>query len=156
VHLSDKHKNICSESPRVFLLTSKDEGVTQTMMSNLAEHIREKEQSSDHANLDSIAHTLAQRSLFGWRVAVTATNTSQLVTALKDPLTKPAYSRNAPRLGFVFNGAGAQWFGMGRELFAYTVYAQAMQEADRILRGFGAPWSLIGMAASFDERRRYC
>lgn len=128
-------------------MTSKDEGITHTMMSNLTEYLQEKEQSSDHVNLGSIAHTLGRRSLFGWRVAVTATNTSQLITALKDPLTKPAYSRDRPRLGFEFNGAGAQWFGMGRELFAYPVYAQAMQEADRILRGFGAPWSLIDMLA---------
>ena len=147
VHLSDHYWNICSDSPRVFLLTSKDEEVTQTMMSNLAEYIKKKEQSSDRVNYDSIAHTLAARSLFEWRVAVTASNTSQLVNAMADPLNKPACSREVPRLGFVFNGAGAQWFGMGRELFAYPVYAQSMREADRILRDFGAPWSLIGMLA---------
>jgi acyl transferase domain-containing protein/NADPH:quinone reductase-like Zn-dependent oxidoreductase len=132
--------------PKVFLLTSKDAGVTQTMMSNLAEYIHGKEQSNDEAssNLDSIAHTLgARRSLFGWRVAVTASTPSELVAALKDPLTKPAYSRDTPRLGFVFNGQGAQWFGMGRELFAYPVFRQAAEDADEIIRGFGATWSLI-------------
>ncbi|QKX60887.1 uncharacterized protein TRUGW13939_08033 [Talaromyces rugulosus] len=132
--------------PKVFLLTSKDAGVTQTMMANLAEYIDEKEQSNDKASayLDSIAYTLgARRSLFGWRVAVSASTPSGLVRALKNPLTKPAFSREAPRLGFVFNGQGAQWFGMGRELFAYPVFRQAAEEADEIIRGFGAKWSLI-------------
>jgi acyl transferase domain-containing protein/NADPH:quinone reductase-like Zn-dependent oxidoreductase/ubiquinone/menaquinone biosynthesis C-methylase UbiE len=145
-HVCENRDRIDQTCPKVFLLTSKDAGVTQTMMSNLAEYIQGEEQSSDQAgaDLDSIAHTLGtRRSLFGWRVAVTASTPSELVAALKDPLTKPAYSRDAPRLGFVFNGQGAQWFGMGRELFAYPVFRQAMDDADEIIRGFGAPWSLI-------------
>jgi acyl transferase domain-containing protein len=113
------------------------------MMSNLAKYVEKKK---DHVNLAAIANTLAQRSLFGWRIAVPATSSSQLVSALHNPLHKPVYSRDVPRLCFVFNGAGAQWCGMGRELFAYPVYAEAMLEADKILRGFGAPWSLIGMS----------
>ena len=33
---------------------------------------------------------------------------------------------------------------MGRELLCYTVFAEALQQADRILSGFGAQWSLLG------------
>jgi acyl transferase domain-containing protein/NADPH:quinone reductase-like Zn-dependent oxidoreductase len=147
-HVSDSCKGIDQKYPKVFMLSSKDAGVTKSMMSKLAEYIQQSQEQSNNgkasSNFDNLAHTLGtRRSLFGWRVAVTAATPLELVAALKDPLTKPAYSREAPRLGFVFNGQGAQWFGMGRELFDYPVFRQAMNEADKILRGFGAPWSLV-------------
>lgn len=145
-YVSENRDGSDQPCPKVFLLTGKDAGVTRTMASNLAEHIQGKQQSNDEASayLESIAYTLgARRSLFGWRVAVTASTPSELVEALRDPVSKPAYSRDPPRLGFVFNGQGAQWFGMGRELFAYPIFRQAMNDADEIIRGFGAPWSLI-------------
>ena len=142
----DELETIYKKDQRVFLLTSKDAGVTQAMMSNLTDYVERKERVDEVHFLNDLAHTLgARRSLFGWRVAVTASTGSELVTALKDPSTKPTYTREAPRLGFVFNGQGAQWFAMGRELFAYPVFRQAMEEADGIFRGLGASWSLIGM-----------
>ena len=34
---------------------------------------------------------------------------------------------------------------MGRELLCHTVFAQVLQQADNILVGLGASWSLMGM-----------
>ena len=134
-----------SEKPRIFLLSSKDPNVTQRMMSNLADYICAKEESIEEPNLDSLAHTLdTRRSMFAWRAAVTASNSSELLQALQDPSRKPLHSRGEPRIGFVFNGQGAQWHAMGRELFAYAAFRQAMGEADQVLKGYGASWSLIG------------
>ena len=49
------------------------------------------------------------------------------------------------RLGFVFNGQGAQWHAMGRELIAtYPMFTESLRKADIILKEFGAPWSLEG------------
>lgn len=134
-----------SEKSRIFLLSSKDSGVTQRMMSNLADHIHAKEDSNEELDLDSLAHTLGtRRSMFAWRAAVTASDSSELRQALQDPSRKPLHSRGEPRIGFVFNGQGAQWHAMGRELSVYPVFRQAMQEADQVLKGYGAAWSLIG------------
>lgn len=122
------------------MLSSNDSGVTRRMMSNLADYIRAKEESNREIDLDSLAHTLgARRSRFAWRAAVTASNSSELLQALEEPTRKPIYSRVEPRIGFVFNGQGAQWFGMGRELFSYPVYRQAMEEADEVLKDYGTP-----------------
>ncbi|EHK97214.1 putative Phthiocerol synthesis polyketide synthase type I PpsA [Glarea lozoyensis 74030] len=48
------------------------------------------------------------------------------------------------RLGFVFNGQGAQWYAMGRELIlAYPTFGAQIREASEILSEYGAKWSLI-------------
>ncbi|CCF42156.1 hypothetical protein CH063_12229, partial [Colletotrichum higginsianum] len=48
------------------------------------------------------------------------------------------------RIGFVFTGQGAQWWGMGRELYgAYPIYTAAIDRADECLRKLGAEWSLV-------------
>ncbi|KAM7211644.1 hypothetical protein V8F06_012970 [Rhypophila decipiens] len=61
------------------------------------------------------------------------------------PLTKPVQNAGTPhRLGFIFNGQGDQWYGMGRELMsAYPVYNQTLQECDRVIASFGAKWSIL-------------
>lgn len=134
-----------SKKSRVFLLSSKDSGVTSRMMSNLADYIRTKEESNEEIDLDSLSYTLyTRRSLFPWRTAVTASDSTELLQALQDSTRKPMHYQGELRVAFVFNGQGAQWFGMGRELFAYPVYQQAMQEAEQVLKGYGASWSLIG------------
>ena len=54
----------------------------------------------------------------------------------------------APRIGFVFNGQGAQWHAMGRELIAaYPVFGSAILRADQMLKEYGATWSLHGSFA---------
>lgn len=35
---------------------------------------------------------------------------------------------------------------MGRELLYYPIFAEILQEADHILAGLGAEWSLLGMS----------
>lgn len=140
------------EKPRVFLFSSKDSNVTHRMMSNVADYVRAKQELNEELDLDSLAHTLdTRRSMFAWRAAVTASNTSELLQALQYPSRKPLHSRGEPRIGFVFNGQGAQWYAMGRELFAYPAFRQAMGEANQVLKGYGAPWSLIGNYLLFQK-----
>ncbi|KAF4622818.1 hypothetical protein G7Y89_g14207 [Cudoniella acicularis] len=60
-----------------------------------------------------------------------------------------------PRLGLVFNGQGAQWFAMGRELSAsYPVYKQTLEECDQIIRSFGSDWSLVEELGRNEETSR--
>lgn len=135
--------------PMVFLLSSKDASVSYCMMSNLADYARRCQDGDSNVDLPSLAYTLAERrSLFPWRTAVTASSASELVLALDDPKSKPTFSRGTIRVGFVFNGQGAQWATMGKELFAYPVFSDAMHEAERILKSHGASWSLIGQSAA--------
>ncbi len=110
-----------------------------------ASYLAQKKDIDDEDFMDRLAFTLChRRSLLEWREAVTASTVSELSNALsstKDDRTKPS---GEPTIGFVFTGQGAQWFAMGRELLCYPVFAESLQEADRILAGLGAKWSLLG------------
>ncbi|KAK4508763.1 hypothetical protein PRZ48_002502 [Zasmidium cellare] len=139
---------------RIFVLSSKDSSVTDSMRSNLASWLECKRKAGEDIDLASLSYTLAERrSRLPSRCAVAADSVKSLVTALNEN-KKATITRDAPRIGFVFNGQGGQWHAMGRELFAYGEFAQAMQEADAILEGLGATWSLIDELHKDQENSR--
>jgi acyl transferase domain-containing protein/NADPH:quinone reductase-like Zn-dependent oxidoreductase/ubiquinone/menaquinone biosynthesis C-methylase UbiE len=129
--------------PRVFVLSAKDEKAAQTMLSNLATYLS-SESLSNPGLLDDLAYTLSRhRSRFSWVSAVAASTIEDLHTVLVAPESKPKYAPSVPRIGFVFNGQGAQWHAMGRELIGtYQAFTAALQKADKCVESFGADWSL--------------
>ena len=132
---------------RVYIVSSKDSAVTQTSSRQLAAYIRESVLSCTHYSPADVAYTLAERrSRFPWAVAVKARSLGDLAERLDDPKLKPTRGkRTIPRIGLVFNGQGAQWHAMGRELIdAYPVFGSAILQADKILAEYGATWSLYG------------
>lgn len=136
------HDNSC-----VYLLSSKDSTVTMAGCKRLAAYIRQSIAKGNSPSPADLAYTLAERrSRFRWASAIRATNLKQLADRLEDPGRKATRAmRTTPRLGFVFNGQGAQWHAMGRELVdAYPVFGDAIWRADRILKEYGGTWSLHG------------
>jgi acyl transferase domain-containing protein len=47
------------------------------------------------------------------------------------------------RLGFVFSGQGAQWWGMGQELMSEPLFKTAIEECDQLLSELGSGVALI-------------
>jgi acyl transferase domain-containing protein len=127
----------------VYLLSAKDSVACGTMMRQFAAHIVQSQPKPG-----DLAFTLAERrSRHSWVAAVRAKNIDELAERLSNPTQKPLSAAKLPRLGFVFNGQGAQWHAMGRELIeAYPVFGQGIREADDILREYGASWSLKGVS----------
>ena len=100
----------------------------------------------DEEIMDRLAFTLChRRSLLEWREAVSAVTASELSNILASTESDHKRPSEKSTIGFVFTGQGAQWFAMGRELLCHTVFAQVLQQADDILVGLGANWSLMGM-----------
>ncbi|KAF4951264.1 hypothetical protein FSARC_12963, partial [Fusarium sarcochroum] len=122
-------------------ISARDEAGVKTMMSRLKEFLQDKGQ---HTEMKSLAYTLTEkRDRFSWTVTPQAVDMEELIESLGSKELKPALSRAAPRLGFVFNGQGAQWFAMGRELMgAYPVFDQCLDKADNHLQSIGCKWSL--------------
>ncbi|RWA09000.1 hypothetical protein EKO27_g6114 [Xylaria grammica] len=129
---------------RVFFLSAKDAGVARTLGLNLASHARQSLENGKPLNINDLAYTLHQRrSKLPWRVAVTASSLAELATNLENPSLKAIQTAKVPRIAFVFNGQGAQWHAMGRELIDhYPVFSTAIRNADAILKEYGASWSL--------------
>lgn len=113
------------------------------MMAKLANRVLT---SVEDEALGDLAFTLSERrSRLPLAAAVRAGSRDDLVNRLAKWSRKPSPAVRPPRLGFVFNGQGAQWHAMGRELIeAYPVFASSVQRADEILRANGSKWSLHG------------
>ncbi|KAK1772875.1 hypothetical protein QBC33DRAFT_584336 [Phialemonium atrogriseum] len=144
-------------SRHLFLLSARDKAAVSKMAANLREHIERQPDTYADASFADLAYTLCERrSKFPWTWSTSAADATELVAALADTSIPPVSNMGtAPRLGFVFNGQGAQWFAMGRELAAaYSVYAQTLDECDRIIHSFGANWSLVDEVSRDKETSR--
>ena len=135
------------DASRVYIISSKDSTVTGAGGKRLASCIRQSIESGQEPLPADLAFTLAERrSRFPWAVAVKARSLAELATRLEEPQSKATRAmRISPRIGFVFNGQGAQWHAMGRELIAaYPIFGSAVWRADQMLKQHGATWSLHG------------
>jgi acyl transferase domain-containing protein len=126
---------------RLYLLSAKDQVAAQGMMGKLATYVKSL---PDDSALGDIAYTLAERrTRYPWVAAVRASSRAELAERLGQKSLKASNAAKKPRLGFVLNGQGAQWYAMGRELIAaYPVFEAAVQRADGIFKDYGATWSL--------------
>ena len=71
-----------------------------------------------------------------------AESMADLEENLKNRISKPMCSNQAPRITFVFTGQGAAWYAMGRELLKYDIFREVLQEAENHLQTFGCNWSI--------------
>lgn len=138
-----------SDRSLVYILSAKDSSAVKAMALMFVNNVRQSINNGHLISPDDLAYTLAERrSRFPWRATVSARNLEELCDRWESPTMKAVNSTRRPvkRLGFVFNGQGAQWHAMARELIhTYPVFGRKIQEAGRILKEFGAEWSLYGM-----------
>lgn len=103
--------------------------------------------------LEQYAYTLAERrNHMSWRsyaVLQQRSHSSDEFTLL--PSKPMKQSAEVPLIAFVFTGQGAQYVDMGRKLTGYTVFANALQQADDIFSSFGAKWSLFNVLGDIEK-----
>ena len=136
-----------SSRSRIYVLSAKDSMTCLNMAKNLAVHLRRSTQEGHEPSPGDLAYTLLERrSRLPWVAAIRSISLEELAKRLEQPIVKPLNATKQPRLGFVFNGQGAQWYAMGRELIAaYPVFGASIHQAGQILVDYGAVWSLYGM-----------
>lgn len=150
-----KEASEATRPPRlIFPLTSQDRDGLKRAKKAIAAYletlgIRSMSQDQQAVILQDLAFTLsAKRSALQWKTyAVTSSSSIQdLIGFLKTP--KPAVpevlSSRVPRIGFVFTGQGAQWAGMGIELFkAFPVFRESVEAANVYMQGeLKCKWSV--------------
>lgn len=95
--------------------------------------------------LDNLAHALfVRRSQFPWR-SFALVDVHDQADGGKDPLlpiSRPTRASGDPRVAFIFTGQGAQYLGMGSELFCYPVFQESLEACERSLSTLGCRWSL--------------
>ena len=129
--------------PQLLVLTAKSKTSLLKRIGDLATWVSERPQNS--VDLQDLAFTLScRRSHMLWRHSIIVNTPRDILPALthRDPQVTKA--SNNSRLTYLFTGQGAQWFAMGRELiFAASVFKKSLASSDKMLRGFGSPWSLM-------------
>ena len=146
-NLSPNGNSQITSSPKVLVLSSADKGgiyrlgtVYGKHFTNLSLHPQKVE-----AYMEKLAYTLnVRRSSLPWRSFIIASSPEQM-DSMQTKISKPVCAVVNPELGFIFNGQGAQWYAMGRELLSFPVFMDSIREAELHFIGFGCPWSLIGM-----------
>ncbi|KAI9648917.1 hypothetical protein NHQ30_001483 [Ciborinia camelliae] len=114
--------------------------------------LKVKQGDDDENFLAKLAYTLnVRRTNFPWRTYLIVNSMDDLCL-LESRLSTPVLIKpSSPRLGFVFTGQGAQWFGMGRELLRYPVFHQSLLDSAEFLRGMGCEWNLLYKAVLFEN-----
>ncbi|TGJ81126.1 hypothetical protein E0Z10_g7639 [Xylaria hypoxylon] len=130
---------------KLFVVTANDKGSLEASLKNLVIYLEQRPEMFQKALMADVAYTLGQRrSLLQWRVAIPALRSFDLIEAIDSQRLAPGKESDPLRIGFIFTGQGAQWYGMGRELYQqYPVYANAIDYADVCLGSLGASWSLL-------------
>ena len=116
--------------PQMLVLSAKTPSALDQASQNLAAHLR----AHPDVSIADVAYTLLTgRKGFGFRRAVVAKSAEDAADALERGATKRAMTNHcegdAPEVVFMFPGGGAQYGGMGAELYAREpVYREAIDE----------------------------
>ncbi|KAL4940592.1 hypothetical protein BDV06DRAFT_223966 [Aspergillus oleicola] len=134
--------------PRLFVISSHDqEGLTR-QREVLAKFVETRSATisgpKQDVYLDRLAYTLSERrSALSWKSYVIASNLEELGQELKSSAPSSGRSQDAPRLGFIFTGQGAQWARMGTELRQYDVFQSSLEAAETFFKqDLKCPWSV--------------
>ncbi|KAK4452026.1 hypothetical protein QBC34DRAFT_483426 [Podospora aff. communis PSN243] len=133
---------INTDYPRLLVWSSHEQKGTEVRASSFLSYLKARDDDAPDL-LDRLAFTLSnKRTRFQWRSFAVASTIEGARTALAKP-NKPLRALDNPVLCFVFNGQGAQWYAMGRELMAYGVYRESLEAAANHMKALGAEWDLV-------------
>lgn len=130
----------------VYAISGPNKRAVGAIAKNVATYLERHPDAFDAHVMSNLAYTLGQRrTLFPWRMAVSASTSKELITLLSGDM-EPLNISDNPSISLVFTGQGAQWYGMGRELLgASPVFFRAMEAVDKVLKTLNAKFSMIGM-----------
>ncbi|KAI0896241.1 acyl transferase domain-containing protein [Annulohypoxylon nitens] len=130
---------------KLFAITANDKNTLEGVLKALVIYLEQRPEMFQKDLMANVAYTLGQRrSHLQWRVAIPALRSFDLIDAINSQQYSPGKEVDPLRIGFIFTGQGAQWYGMGRELYEqYPVFTHAIDYADECLKALGAPWSLV-------------
>ena len=132
-------------TPKVFVWSAANKKSLIDVIASFASHFTRLTKNQAPNYLENLAFTLnSRRSVLPWKsyiVADSIEQLSKLVDAASQPTLSPTHK---PNLAFVFTGQGAQWFGMGREIFVYPTFRDSILKSQDHLLELFCPWRLSG------------
>ncbi|KIK52832.1 polyketide synthase [Collybiopsis luxurians FD-317 M1] len=123
--------------PLVFTMSAKDEFALQALRSKYIEWLLSRD--SKDIPLSHIAYSMtARRQIYSYRLAVVASERTQLLENLRKATVVSSSTRPNPKVVFVFSGQGGQYLGMGSALYGISpMFRQHIDECNSILISMG-------------------
>jgi acyl transferase domain-containing protein/NADPH:quinone reductase-like Zn-dependent oxidoreductase/NADP-dependent 3-hydroxy acid dehydrogenase YdfG len=149
---------VASTPSRPFLLplTSHSEDGGKRLVKSVAAYLG----SSSKVSTCDLAYSLSsRRTLHSYRSFAIGHNNADISRELASPRAEARWQRstNNPRVGFIFTGQGAQWYGMGRQLIEEnSFFRQKLLECENVLQRLPEPpnWSIIEELTKSPEETR--
>ncbi|KOS48209.1 hypothetical protein ACN38_g825 [Penicillium nordicum] len=150
-----------SRSAHPVLVSARSQSSLKNNISALVQYIDTNKNSFSFNNAGLLANlsytTTARRIHHPFRVAVTGSTLDEVRSALAPIVNRDSISpapANAPGIGFIFTGQGAQYTGMGRELFESCSQFRAHIEHLNCIgqsQGFPSILSLVDGSVPIEE-----
>ncbi|KAF4595264.1 polyketide synthase [Ophiocordyceps camponoti-floridani] len=118
------------EGPRLFCYSSHEKGGILRNIESHLEFLETRGTAGSGTCLRDYSYTLGcRRSVMEWRGFVVADSLNDLASKARKMTVERSGRNQAPRIGFLFCGQGAQWAQMGIELLTFKVFRQSLKEA---------------------------
>lgn len=132
--------------PMLLVFSAQDEGGLKRISALYKDSIRSRLNTKNEARfLIDLAFTLAKRRThLRWRTFAIADSVGKLQEKLCQGLPILQRSTQEARIAFIFTGQGAEWYGMGRDLFDYSVFKKSLEASQAHLLNLGCEWNLLG------------
>lgn len=139
--------NMIQKRPYLVPLSSHSEKAGKRMAGKLAAFLRDNTKVNPEVFATSLSR---RRTMHRFRSFAIGSTTGSLISRLEEPLPAAQWKgklESPPRVGFIFTGQGAQWFGMARALIEQCpLYLQTLQKCDQILQSLSQhppTWSIV-------------
>ncbi|KAI1297828.1 ketoacyl-synt-domain-containing protein [Xylaria venustula] len=136
--------------PFLIILSASDGPALQRVVELHSRWMRENRANPDF--LCDLAYTLLQRrSLLRYRTfAVIDKNEALQAGGHFSPAI--CATNYQPRIAFIFTGQGAQWAGMGKDLFHFPVFHDSIMKCDAYLKEMGIAWDVIDILRNTKQK----
>ena len=122
--------------PKLLVWSTSDEAGIGRLSLIYEKHLSMTSLPNDEGtHLEHLAYTLSQhRSMFRWKSFLVVDSAEDLQHKLRSGISKPYRTGSPPKIAFVFTGQGAQWFAMGRGLFAFPIFRSSLETTEQHLQ----------------------